>query len=131
MQIAILAVLALIACILAPWLLGVLVAGIALYGIWLVIGLIVSIIVGALCLLWFVLSPPRRSRPSRTEQMISEANLQTRAKEAVERLEHEAVLAQPKKTVKTVACASCNAEIAKYSLYCPVCGKPTKGAYGK
>ena len=71
MQIVIVCLLGLIAVILAPWLLGLIVAGIALYGIWMLVALAITAAISVVALAWvWVVS----RRPSRMQQMINESN---------------------------------------------------------
>ncbi|KAA8689561.1 Unknown protein sequence [Pseudomonas caricapapayae] len=72
MQLAILLVLILIAVILAPWLFGVIVAAVALYGIW--VAVVAVLIVAALLVSSLYASLKKFRSKSRLETQIAEGN---------------------------------------------------------
>ncbi|WP_386415491.1 hypothetical protein [Stutzerimonas stutzeri] len=79
MQIIIVCLLALIAVILAPWLIGVVIAAAALYGVW-VLAVAVLAATGFLIGVAVALIPARK--PSRMQQMINESNRMARERDA-------------------------------------------------
>ncbi|MDH2244901.1 hypothetical protein N5J76_02915 [Pseudomonas sp. GD03855] len=79
MQIVIVCLLGLIAVILAPWLLGLIVAGIALYGIWMLVALALTVAIAIIAFAWaWAVS----RRPSRMQQMINESNRMAQERDA-------------------------------------------------
>lgn len=98
-QVAILAVLLLIAIILAPWLLGVLAMAVAAYGVW-VAGIGIAVAIGAVAgIVWGVVSALRRQDPG---------------KEA------------PPITGERVACRHCQAEVPAHLMRCDNCHQPLR-----
>jgi membrane protein implicated in regulation of membrane protease activity len=132
MQLAILLVLILIAVILAPWLLTVIAALIAAYGLWLIIAAALSLTLVVVVLLVYSFKNvffPKRDVSSRIEQQIAEVNIQNRAKEAAKRAlnKQETMIRQAElervSKKRMVACKKCEASIERHSMYCPKCGK--------
>ncbi|WP_346399917.1 hypothetical protein [Pseudomonas syringae] len=72
MQLAILLVLILIAVILAPWLFGVIVAAVALYGIW--IAIVAALLIAAVFSGGIIAALKRFRSKSRLEAQIAESN---------------------------------------------------------
>jgi membrane protein implicated in regulation of membrane protease activity len=71
MQIIIVCLLALIAVILAPWLIGVVIAAAALYGVWV---LAVAVLAATGFLICVAVALIQARKPSRMQQMINESN---------------------------------------------------------
>ncbi len=132
MQLAILIVLLLILLVLAPWLLGVIAVAAAAYGAWIVAGFVLTVVASVI----FLMLPglfqglfSSRKISSNVEQQIAEANRIYREKEAArrepeeqeQRLCSEAI--EKGKASSFVQCKSCSAEIQRYGMYCPKCGK--------
>ncbi|MCE0757102.1 hypothetical protein LU683_29920 [Pseudomonas asiatica] len=125
MQLAILLVLILIAILIAPWLIGVIVALAALYGVWVVVG---AITVGAVVIvgttLVLVLEKLRKKSSSRTiDLQIAEANRAYRERMESSPVEAPALEKKVSKAVRTKPCPSCEGNVPVGSLYCPSCGK--------
>lgn len=81
MQLAIFLVLVLIAVILAPWLIGVLIATAAAYGVWLVALAIATLIVGLLVFGWHVLTGKTEgARERRIAKLVEKSNEHYRQK---------------------------------------------------
>lgn len=125
MQLAILLVLILIAILIAPWLIGVIVALAALYGVWLVVGAVtVGVIAMAGMAVILILDKARKTASSRSiDLQIAEANRAHR--ERMESASVEAPVLEKKvnKAVRTKPCPSCEGNVPVGSLYCPSCGK--------
>ncbi|HDS0941430.1 TPA: hypothetical protein QDZ12_004753 [Pseudomonas putida] len=124
MQIAILVVLILILVSISPWVLGLVVAAAVAYGVWVVaLGVAFFLIaVGVACYHGFQSNRPVIS--SDTERAIERANNEFRRKEAERaQVDQAAVEPVPVKQRKMIICRSCSAEIEKFSMFCPVCGK--------
>lgn len=125
MQLAILLVLILIAILIAPWLIGVIVALAALYGVWVVVG---AITVGAVVIvgttLVLALEKLRKKSSSRTiDLQIAEANRAHREKMESAPVEAPIIEKAVNKAVRTRLCPSCEGSVPIGSLYCPSCGK--------
>lgn len=81
MQLAIFLVLVLIAVILAPWLIGVIIAAAAAYGVWLIALAVVTVIVGLVICGWYVLTGKTEgARERRIAKLIAKSNEQYREK---------------------------------------------------
>jgi len=124
MQIAILVVLTLILIVLAPWLLAVVAAAAVAYGLWVVITGVAFflLLVGVT---WYHSVQSRRPLiSSKTEMAIQRANEEFRRKQAeqsaAEDMPEEQAQEKPR---RLMACRSCSANIEKFSMYCPACGK--------
>jgi uncharacterized membrane protein YdjX (TVP38/TMEM64 family) len=79
MQIIIVCLLALIAVILAPWLIGVVIAAAALYGVWV---LAVAVLAATGFLIGVAVALIQARKPSRMQQMINESNRMARERDA-------------------------------------------------
>lgn len=133
MLLAILLVLILIACILAPWLIPFALAAVSLYGVFIVVigAVVVSVTVGGFVI--FVVGQvlqSRRDNQKRIEseikisRQIEESNRIFREKERLAEIEKSMAAASEKPVIRMkIVCQSCTAEIDRASMYCPVCGK--------
>lgn len=93
MQFAILAVLVLIAVLIAPWLLAVLAAAAAVYGVFLIGASVIAVILGIVALLW-VLIFQKSSRDDEAPPIVGSRKV----------------------------CSSCQAEMPAAASKCPNCG---------
>lgn len=123
MQVAILVVLILILVVMAPWILAVAAAAVVAYGLWVIVtGVVFFLLIIGMA--WFHCAQSRRPVISiETEMEIERVNEEFRRKEA-DRVKSE-VISDPGKDKprRLIACRSCSAEIEKFSMFCPVCGK--------
>lgn len=138
MQLAILIVLIIIAVVLAPWLLGVALALLALYGLWVLVAAIAAVV--GLLVLAVALSAGKvlasRRPPSmlsdKTEQMIAKANEKFRADAAaldrseVAKTMEAGLVTEEHRQGNYRECPSCKEQMPKYGLFCPHCGKDPK-----
>lgn len=81
MQLAIFLVLALIAVILAPWLIGVIIAAAAAYGVWLIALAVATLVAGLIVCGWYVLAGKTEgARERRIEKLVEKSNERYRQK---------------------------------------------------
>lgn len=135
MQLLIVLLLVLIVFILAPWMIWVAAAGVAAWGLWLLIGGGVILIATVIGLTWASLSGRLSDSKAKSsmDRKIAEANEIIRAKEAakasgaesVERSESSALKVKAKPSID---CAHCGREMPKFEMFCPACGKDRKAA---
>lgn len=139
MQVAILVVLIIIAVVLAPWLIGVVVALAALYGAWLVVAGVASAVLLIVAVLFFIGGNAvfgalmRDSSKSRINDQIWEANKIFAEKERLKKLEAAAELqriqeasARAEASGTMIHCPHCDGLISKHGLFCPHCGNDPK-----
>ncbi|NQD77016.1 hypothetical protein [Pseudomonas sp. CM27] len=125
MQIAILVVLILILIVIAPWMLAVVAAAAVAYGLWVVTAGVVFFVLLAGLSLYHGIKARKPVISSKTERAIERANEEFRRKEAEQAAATNPAPLEPvqNKPRKLVVCRSCSAEIEKFSMFCPVCGK--------
>ncbi|WJO30974.1 hypothetical protein [Pseudomonas monteilii] len=125
MQIAILVVLVLILVVIAPWMLAVLAAAAVAYGLWVVVTGLVFFVLFVGIVGWQGIQARKPVISSKTEKAIERANEEFRRKEAEKASVTSAISSEPvqDKPRKLIKCRSCSAEIEKFSMFCPVCGK--------
>ncbi|GGU84403.1 hypothetical protein GCM10009504_45950 [Pseudomonas laurentiana] len=125
MQLAILLVLILIAILIAPWLIGVIVALAALYGTWVVMSAIavgVVVIVGTIVVL-AIEKFREKTRVRAIDLQIAEVNRAHRERMDSAPVEAPINEKAANKAVRTKLCTSCEGDVPIGSLYCPCCGK--------
>lgn len=125
MQIAILVVLILILASISPWVIALAAAIAVAYGIWVVVAAVLFVLMAIFCA-WFHAFRERKPMISReTERTIELVNEEFRRRAAEEA---SCAVSKPKDPAQAnprrlIICRSCSAEIEKYSMFCPVCGK--------
>lgn len=137
MQVLIVILLAIIAIVLAPWLIGVFALAAGTYVVAMAIAAALTITLLILVLIWSWVSKLRTK--AKEKQLIerhrvdlerTEAELAISAQHARQRAEikaKEAALEAERKEQerirRLVLCPHCSSKIAKGSMFCPVCGK--------
>ncbi|EOB7986276.1 TPA: hypothetical protein ACNRRD_006237 [Pseudomonas aeruginosa] len=126
-QVAILVVLIIIAFILAPWLIGVAVALVAAYGIWLVLSASIVVVIGISFVIFHGLREYLFYNGSGISEKIDKVNEEFLLRE---KNKQELTPDQPEEpkvhqSRKVALCKHCGGEIRGYTLYCPSCGKST------
>ncbi|AZL69201.1 hypothetical protein [Pseudomonas oryziphila] len=125
MQLAILVVLILILVCISPWVLALAAAAVVAYGVWVVaIGVVFFVI--AVGMAWhhgYWARKPVIS--SESERAIERVNEEFRRKEAEQASATASAPSEPAqaKSIRLIICRSCSAEVEKFSMFCPVCGK--------
>ena len=125
MQLAILVVLILILVSISPWVLALAAAAVVAYGVWVVaVGVVFFVI--SVGLAWYHGYQTRKPViSSETERAIERVNEEFRQREAEQASSIVSAPSEPAqgKPRRLIVCRSCSAEIEKFSMFCPVCGK--------
>ncbi|HFX1569770.1 TPA: hypothetical protein ACID4M_004716 [Pseudomonas aeruginosa] len=126
-QVAILVVLIIIAFILAPWLIGVAVALVAAYGIWLVLSASIVVVIGISFVIFHGLREYLFYNGSGISEKIDKVNEEFLLREKNKQELTPDPPEEPKvhQSRKVALCKHCGGEIRGYTLYCPICGKST------
>lgn len=125
MQVAIFVVLVLILVVMAPWVLALAAAAVVAYGIWVVVTGLVFFLLSLGLAAYYGYKSRRPTISSELEATIKRVNDEYRRKQAEAGESTRAVVVDPvkQKPKKLISCRVCSAEIEKFSLFCPVCGK--------
>ncbi|HCE3792318.1 TPA: hypothetical protein NEP29_005130 [Pseudomonas aeruginosa] len=126
-QVAILVVLIIIAFILAPWLIGVAVALVAAYWIWLVLSASIVVVIGISFVIFHGLREYLFYNGSGISEKIDKVNEEFLLREKNKQELTPDPPEEPKvhQSRKVALCKHCGGEIRGYTLYCPSCGKST------
>ncbi|MGP5773009.1 hypothetical protein [Pseudomonas aeruginosa] len=126
-QVAILVVLIIIAFVLAPWLIGVAVALVAAYGVWLVLSASIVVVIGISFVIFHGLREHLFYNGSGISEKIDKVNEEFLLRERNKQELTPDPPEEPKvhQSKKVALCKHCGGEIRGYTLYCPSCGKST------
>ncbi|HBP5293145.1 hypothetical protein JTL84_03740 [Pseudomonas aeruginosa] len=126
-QVAILVVLIIIAFILAPWLIGVAIALVAAYGVWLVLSAAIVVVLGISFVLLHGFREYLFYKGPGISEKIDKVNEEFLLREKSKQELTPDPPEEPKvhQSKRVALCKHCGGEIRGYTLYCPSCGRST------